>query len=356
MGTEKLENKWGRPPLDWGALDKKIRRQGLRNATTTCIAPTGTVSLIAACSSGIEPIFVAEGERSDGAGKRRIKHPALALFDELPKCFETAHQVSPSQHVRMQVAFQKFVQAAVSKTTNLHSEATEDDVRDVFLLAHKLGCKGITVYRDKSRREQVLSGERKRVRRRGRMVFGSTMKVAYNKRKLYVTLNRDEEGKDVEVFIIVGKSGEELSAISEMLGRLCSLALKFGVSQQVVYEAFIDNTDASMEVTELISEFLSNGADWVRVVAVTENLVNLLLGWGVEQKEIVKQLVGINSTLVDWHKGKRIDSLPDAIGKCLQELSGTPFIVVTACPECGGDLTYEESCKRCPSCGYSDCG
>ena len=158
----------------------------LRNATTTTVAPTGTISIIAGCSSGIEPLFavsyvrnVLDGERLVEVNpelRRRLEERGLwtaelaaelarrgrgrgldAIPEELQRIFVTAHDLSPEVHVRMQAAFQRRVHAAVSKTVNFPTEAQPEDIARVYRLAYDLGCKGVTVYRDRSQTEQVLS-------------------------------------------------------------------------------------------------------------------------------------------------------------------------------------------------------
>ncbi len=160
--SEELARERGPYPNFEGSARQKAGGAPMRNATVTTIAPTGTLSLIAGVSSGIEPIFAFEVERHVLGTVLREVHPlhrhlreAGRLLD--PEVFVTARQISPEWHVRMQAAFQKYVDNAVSKTINFPPEATVEDVRSSFLLAHELGCKGITVYRDKSRRSQVLN-------------------------------------------------------------------------------------------------------------------------------------------------------------------------------------------------------
>jgi ribonucleoside-diphosphate reductase alpha chain len=170
-----------------GFATSALARRGLaprRNATVTTIAPTGTLALIAGCSSGIEPLFaLAYVRRALEAAELREEHPLLAnalraagaaealatvramgrargiqgVPDDIGHIFATAHDVAPEAHVRMQAAFQRHVENGVSKTINLPRQATPDDVAGAFRLAFELGCKGITVYRDGSRERQVLT-------------------------------------------------------------------------------------------------------------------------------------------------------------------------------------------------------
>lgn len=175
-----------RPKLDWDKLDKDIKIYGIRNATVTVIAPTGSISIIAGCSSGIEPLFavsfmrnVLEGtrlfevnplfertakEKGFYSGKlleKIAKSGSIQNIKEIPKdirkIFMTALDIKPEWHVRMQAAFQKYVDNGISKTVNMSKNATKNDVKDIFELAHKLRCKGITVYRYGCKEQQVLS-------------------------------------------------------------------------------------------------------------------------------------------------------------------------------------------------------
>ena len=221
----------------------------MRNATVTTIAPTGTISLISACSSGVEPLFaiayekhVMDNEKAAGSAQRfyhgsprtrlLLRRPdgknqrtmviskALPRFLKMWRVFVTSHNISPEWHIRMQAAFQKHTDNAVSKTVNFPFEATKKDVETVFKLAHTLNCKGVTVYRDGSREEQVLNvgkgqkgkstaaTEAPRVTPRARpeRTVGVTERVKICCGNLYVTVNSDERGI-CEVFTSLGRNG-----------------------------------------------------------------------------------------------------------------------------------------------------
>jgi len=343
-------------------------KRGIRNATTTTIAPTGTISIIAGCSSGIEPLFaiafkrkVLDGdelievnplfkERAEKEGfhspelmKRIAERGSLAEVEGVPehikRLFVTAHDITPEWHIKMQAAFQKHTDNAVSKTVNFRHDATRDDIDEVYQLAYELGCKGVTVYRDASRDQQVLSTgatvkaieERSAglmPRARPAVTKGTTMKLKTGCGTLYVTINEDEHGI-CEVFSQMGKSGGCAASQSEAVSRLISLALRSGV----------------------------------------------------EVEPIIKQLKGIRCPAPLLGKGGLILSCPDAIGRALEnylqrkksEEMGEPipeattldkFVesplqftnVVGACPDCGGPLIHEGGCNVCKSCGYSKCG
>lgn len=348
-----------------------------RNATLTTIAPTGTISIISETSSGIEPLFALSYYRNVMDNDKLVEANALfediakkegfysrALMeniadkgsvkeiDEVPdkykKVFVTSHDIAPLWHIRMQAAFQKYTDNAVSKTVNFPNSATKDDVREVYMLAYKLGCKGVTIYRDKSREEQVLNitsndtksktaegskpssadvKEKKVVAPRPRPIVtnGTTTKVATGCGNLYITINVDDGSMPFEVFIQMGKAGGCAASQLEAIGRLVSLALRSGV----------------------------------------------------ENSKIVEQLRGIRCPSPSWEKTGRIFSCADAIARVLELRLGNGKMhhqeealekhsphtmiedklgdVVGVCPDCGAALRHEEGCVVCQSCGYSKC-
>jgi ribonucleoside-diphosphate reductase alpha chain len=334
----------------------------VRNATVTTIAPTGTLSIIAACSSGIEPLFavsyvrtVMEGTklietnpyfekeaRAAGVWTRELmekvaEEGTIAHFsefsEEMKTVFITAHDITPVDHIRMQAAFQKYTDNAVSKTVNFPNAATAKDVEEVFILAYKTGCKGVTVYRDGSREEQVLSTKKAEEKpksqaqetgkiipkKRPAIIRGGTRLMKTGCGKLYVTINEDENGRPFEVFTNMGKAGGCASSQAEAIGRLISLALRSDI----------------------------------------------------ETDEIVKQLKGISCHQPSWHEEGRILSCSDAIAKALENYTpiGTKGensngngksryndnITMGACPECGGTIQHEEGCAKCHNCGFTKC-
>src|SRR4030042_191736 len=248
--------------------DGKVK---VRNATITTIAPTGTLSIIAGCSSGIEPIFavsyvrtVMEGTKlievnpyfekiakERGFWKRELMERiadkgSIQDFDEVPedvkKLFTTAHHITPHEHIKMQAAFQRYVDNAVSKTVNFPNGATTEDVKEVYLFAYEYGCKGVTVYRDGSREQKVLSKGKKDEktesvdlrhkilpRKRPEVINGSTRLMKTGCGNLYVTINEDEEGHLFELFTSMGKAGGCAASQSEAIGRLVSLAFRSNI-------------------------------------------------------------------------------------------------------------------------------
>lgn len=350
----------------------------MRNATVTTIAPTGSISILAGCSSGIEPAFALAFQRRNildqgdellemvpafesAARRRGFDTPEIlstvtekgscrgvpGVPDEVQRVFTTSHDVSPSYHVRMQAAFQKYTDNAVSKTVNLPETATVEDVADVYGLAFKLRCKGVTVYRDKSRDTQVLnigsapgarvvSAEpeaplqplRQGPRPRPEVTTGITRRVKTGCGNLYVTINEDEFGP-VEIFTQMGKAGGCAASQAEAISRLVSLALR-------------SHTPLEAVVREL------KGISCHRVV------------WQGGDR-ILSCADAIGKTL-EWHSGQRTDTVEGAVGGP----EAVPGAVVYeddlqnhagACPNCGGPLKYESGCVACAlNCGYSECG
>ena len=327
----------------------------VRNASCTTIAPTGTLSIIAGCSSGIEPLFALSYTRNilDGAQLIEVNphfdevarkegfyseelmkqlasgvklHDIAGVPDKIKRLFITAHEISPEWHVRMQAAFQKATDNAVSKTVNFPKEATKEDIAQVYLMAYELGLKGITIYRDGSREGQVLTTgkkEREKVegagrtpRKRDKTTKGITEKVTTGCGNMYVTMNWDEEGI-CEVFSTLGKAGGCATAQLEATCRLISLALRSGV----------------------------------------------------DVSSMVRQLRGIRCPNIAWEEGKSILSCADAIASVLEKhttgYDGKPkpedYGLARSpagqcpCPDCGGLLAYQEGCFVCHSCGYTKC-
>jgi ribonucleoside-diphosphate reductase alpha chain len=323
-----------------------------RNATVTTIAPTGTLSIIAGCSSGIEPLFALSfvrrvmdndelvevnphfervarerGFYSLDLMNRIAGRGSIADVDDVPedvrKIFVTAHDVKPEWHVRMQAAFQKYTDNAVSKTVNLPRDATTADVLKVYNLAYELGCKGITIYRDGSKENQVLSFSEQEIKGSGFMTAvkerpdtleGFTTKTKTGLGQLYVTVT-EYGGQPFEVFATIGKSGRSTTAKTEAIGRLVSLALRAGVK------------------------------------------VNA----------IVDQLKGIGGEHPVFQQGGLVLSIPDAIARVLEKRYLTEeknggranrknALLGETCPECGQTVSFEEGCMTCHFCGFNKCG
>lgn len=328
----------------------------LRNATLTTVAPTGTISIIAGASSGIEPLFAIAYTRTVMEGTQMVEvnplfeqvarerglytpdlmqevaakgslHDLHGLPNDIVKIFVTAHDITPEWHVRIQAAFQKTTDNAVSKTVNFPNEATVEEVAWVYNLAYDLGCKGITIYRDGCRENQVLTTGKsyqeksqpaaqapREPRERPGEVEGVTRAMTTGCGRLYITINSDDLGA-FEVFGNMGKAGGCASSQTEALARLISLCFRSGISPA----------------------------------------------------HIVKQLKGISCHMPSWGEGGRVLSCADAFAQAVErslmprdkqlsiDFNGKSFGHAGACPECGGTLVHEEGCRKCHTCGYSQC-
>ncbi len=351
----------------------------LRNSTVTTVAPTGTISIIGGCSSGIEPLFAvayshivgdrhltfvnpqferlakARGFYSEGLTAKVAANGTLWGLSEVPadvqRVFVTAHQIAPEWHVRTQAAFQRHLDNGCSKTINMPHTASIEDVGHAYLLAYELGCMGITVFRDGSKMDQVLhlgtagkvatttdrpavpggkemteppapASERQVVKPRPRKVQGVTYRVATPLGTAFITVNINGNEEPFEVFANVGKAGSDTASVSEAVGRLISLILR---------------PPSPLTPAERL-------------------------------REVVGQLKGIGGGRHLGYGRARIRSLPDAIAQVLAEHLGLaeveeaapsqpmPESVGDLCPECGqASLIYEEGCEKCYSCGYTEC-
>jgi len=366
------------PNFDGSTL--KGRWDAMRNATVTTIAPAGTISIIAGTSSGIEPIFALAFIRHVLEGKellevnpflealskqegffseelmRKIAHSGnIQNLKEVPenirKLFVTAHDITPEDHIRMQAAFQKYTDNAVSKTVNFPHEATVDDVAKVYKLACELGCKGVTIYRDRSRMKQVLykgivstsqSKEEEEFRdverkpkAREDVIHGSTRKVRTGCGNLYVTVNEDEEGRLFEIFNQIGKAGGCAASQSEAIGRLVSLAFRSGIEPE--------------DIIRQLKGISCHTPVWYREgkVLSCSDAVAKALEWHLQEKGRGTKIESEMRISIPKHP-------PKEEGESFQRSLGLIF-QRGACPECGGPLIFEEGCVKC-FCGYSDCG
>jgi ribonucleoside-diphosphate reductase alpha chain len=371
--SEKLAEERGAFPNFPLSTYSELGNPIIRNATTTTIAPTGTISIIADSSSGIEPIFALayvknvmdkdvlvetnsffeKVAKEQGFFKSDIMdkvadHGSVSGIEEIPEevrdIFVTAHDISPEWHIKVQAAFQKYTDNAVSKTVNFSNSATIEDIRKVYSMAYDLGCKGVTVYRDGSRSEQVLetkatakensevstvTSDQLKIHPRIRkdVTWGATRKMTTGCGALYVTINEDHDGL-FEVFAVMGKSGGCSASQTEAMSRLITLSLRSGIAKD----------------------------------------------------EIIKQLKGIRCPNQAWEAGGRIYSCSDAVAKAMERYSGLVTVddqsdpssgkgdvaevdgkgydkvMVGVCPECHAPLEFESGCSVCRSCGFSRCG
>ncbi len=409
----------------------------LRNCNVTTVAPTGTISIIAGCSSGIEPLFAVafmrnqagvlmpdvnedfvatarqEGWYSDDL-MRRIAESGRIDFPEVPerwqRVFVTANHIKPEWHIRMQAAFQEYNDSAISKTCNFANDATVEYVEEIYRLAYKLGCKGVTVYRDGSRDAQVLStgstakkvkervqvggtggtggtggsdaetgstadlhGElaelrlenerlrktmieleaenlqRRQKRSRPELLRGTTRRLETPLGTLYVTVTEDDRGQPFEVFMSLGKAGGALMADVEALGRLISLALRSGIPMKEIYRQL-------------------RGISSDRVIGLGPNKVLSVpdaVGIAIERWMLEKQ--GIQQELLPGAAGPvasaPVEEVAPVVARGGQGSGGEQMMfggmqetLSGACPDCGSQLEYAEGCVKCHVCGYSECG
>ncbi len=350
----------------------------IRNATTTTIAPTGTISIIAGCSSGIEPVFalaykrtnILDGEEffeinpvfeqtlkeiglyRDDIIERVAEEGSIQKIGEIPeeirRVFKCALDIAPEWHVRMQATFQKYTDNAVSKTINLPNHATRSDVEKAFLLAYELKCKGITVYRDGSREEQVLktkkTEEKKKEakvrppakfiepRPRPRVTKGVTIETKTGCGSLYVTINEDEYGI-AEVFVQLGKSGGCAASQTEAIGRLLSVALRSWVDPQALIRQLKGIRCPSVGFDN--GEIITSCADGVAKV-----LEKHLKG---EYRKIRLDVKGVKP-------------LTEFTEESEEEREPRTKLIGGVCPECGNVLEYGEGCMTCRMCGFTRCG
>ncbi|HLS47008.1 MAG TPA: response regulator SirA, partial [Gemmatimonadales bacterium] len=406
----------------------------LRNCNVTTVAPTGTISIIAGCSSGIEPLFAVafmrnqagvlmpdvnddfvaiarkEGWYSD-ALMQKIAEAGHINFDEVPakwqRAFVTANHIKPEWHIRMQAGFQEYNDSAISKTCNFAQDATEEYVEEIYRLAYKLDCKGVTVYRDGSRDMQVLS-------------TGSTAKKVHEQA---TSSGKAEARGDLAGSVVAG--GEALRAAeADLRGELAEAQAELSRLRKLVHELEAENLNRRQKrsrpemlrgttrrvetplgtlyvnITEddkgqPFEVFMSLGKAGGALMADVEaigRLISLSLRSGIPMKEIHRQLRGISSDRVIGLGANKILSVPDAVGIAIErwmnekqgiqqdllqttgEHQATPVAqTVTqgneqmifggmqqtlsgACPDCGSQLEYAEGCVKCHVCGFSECG
>jgi len=356
----------------------------LRNATVTTIAPTGTISLIAGpCSSGIEPIFAISyyrahcldnekmvetdpvflevakerGFYSEELMKKIAEKGSVKDFKEIPedirRVFVSSHDITPEWHIKMQAAFQRYTDNAVSKTVNFSNSATEEDVRNVYMDAFKSGCKGVTIYRDGSREEQVLNIARQEAkpkpvkigpRPRPEVVVGTTTKVATGCGNLYVTINSDEHNKPFEVFTQMGKAGGCAASQLEAVGRLLSLAFRSGIDIKSIIDQLHGIRCPSPSWEKGVRIF--SCADAIARV-IERRLID-----AVSSPEDAEDKIEVTEEIKIVVGDSVVETEPDPVASSGKRTSAN---IVGVCPDCGGALRHEEGCFKCHSCGFSKC-
>ncbi|GAP62882.1 ribonucleoside-diphosphate reductase alpha chain [Ardenticatena maritima] len=401
---EPYTHDWGRPAVEWERVVEGIKRHGIRNAAQTTIAPTGTLSTVSGVEGyGCEPVFalsyvrhVSDGDKTldlyyfsplfeqalthegvDEETRTRIKE-AVALTgscqnvegvpEALRHVFVVASDITPEEHVRMQAALQRFVDNSISKTINFPETATVEDVAKAYFLAWELGCKGITVYVTGSREKVVLETKKTLLEKKGekasdalkqsvpvyqaaeqqtaqrkarpRSLTGTTYFIHTPLGKAYVTVNRDEEGQPFEVFANVGKAGSDIAAVSEAIGRLISLILRLPspMSPEKRLEEVIDQLSG-------IGGGRPMGFGANRVLSLPDALARVL------KEDLQKHGAPVHET--GNGNGSHAPTPPPSAE---QPDLFRGVLNADICPDCGhASLVNEEGCRKCYSCGYSEC-
>jgi len=407
--SEELGKIRGNFPAFEGSLWDMQGKKYMRNATTTTIAPTGTLSIIANATSGIEPIFALvytktvmdndelvevnkffkkalheAGIYSEELVKKVAKNGgSIQDMDEIParirKIFVTAGDISPEWHVKMQAAFQKYTDNAISKTINFPNSATVEDIEKSYMLSYKLDCKGITVYRDGSRTVQVLTtgtaedkkkegevsvisgpttvvatGIKITPRERPDVIHGSTYRIKTAYGKLFITINDDEKGQPFEIFSHLGKAGGFFAAKAEAICRLMSLSLRSGVDPEEIISqlkgirgptpTWSDEGKMILSLPDAIAQILEKH--------INKAQINLNLDFK-DKPSIAAEGDGIEAAMsstqiaANGFSSQEVEAKPK---RSLADVGEAP-----ACPECSAMLELSEGCLKCNSCGYSKC-
>ncbi len=359
-----------------GSVYDRPGAKPIRNATTTTIAPTGTISIIASCSSGIEPVFALAYRRNVLDGKGLVEFhplfreigeregfltdevrtlvvcsPTIGVIDAIPepvrRVFRTAHDIAVDWHIRIQAAFQRHTDNAVSKTVNFPGEANVEDVARAYHLAFHSGLKGITIYRDGSREHQVLTvgpsaggdgGGHPHIKPRPRpaLTTGTTEKLQTGCGNLYVTVNRDSEGL-CEVFCQMGRSGGCTSSQSEAISRLISLALRSGVN--------LDEIVSQLKGIRCPSPIWQNGRLILSCSDAMATALSRYLGNDAAEDDQMTEIPV-------YSKSEDLSGLK----RTLNGKSGVRGEMAGVCPDCGGVMESAEGCLVCRVCGFSKCG
>ncbi len=373
------------------SIRKKMKRYGIRNSMVLQQAPTGSTSLMAGVSSGIEPVYEFEFIRRDRLGEHILRHPLYEAWlqeyktthgkdpekADRPEYFVSANDLSPEDHVKVQAAIQAYVDASISKTVNAPKTHTVEDVKRLYTLAYDLGCKGIAYMREGSRegvltrKEEVKKEEVKQVvapmmsaevKPRPAVVHGSTYQVETPMGQAYITINTNGGEQPLEMFVNVGKAGSDVTAMAEAMGRLISLVLR------------VSSPISPMERAHRVASELI-GIGGARSLGFGENRVRSLPDavakvidrhFGFFAKHRVDAPIAA-APVANGHAAAPVVNTgsaptvepaekPMTLPATQMFLTERRMVTVDLCPSCGeGSLVFEESCKKCYSCGYSEC-
>ena len=406
-----------------------------RNSTITTIAPTGSISIIANASSGIEPLFALayqhivkdkhlertlnfinpefekvmklRGIWTEDIRKKVVQNGVVGNINEVPEdirnLFRTAHEIDYNWHIKMQHTFQKYTENAVSKTINMRNEVTKEDIKNAYLMAWELGLNGITVFRDGCKETQVLNlgingkavknkglkQETGPILQRPFIVQGATYRLITPVGTAFITINQDEDGEPLEVFINVGKAGSDVTAMAEALGRMISTALRF--------KSYLSPKEKAREIANQLSGIggrRSVGFGPKKILSLPDAVAAALsihFGFkinGFDTKIIDTQKIDHPSESLIFSDGERVEKNDELekVGTSLDEAGAVMLalnsglkpeaqlriddhtmasdssnavptkIVADICPSCGANsLVTEEGCSKCLSCGYSEC-
>lgn len=365
-------------------LQKKIEKQGIRNAVLLTIAPTGTTSLVSGVSSGVEPVYEFAFKRKWRGGEDMVYHP---LFDswrlahpeqERAEYFVSANDLTPLEHARVQAVAQKYIDSSISKTVNAPNAHTVDDVKTLYMLAYDMGLKGITYMRDGSRQGVLERVDEKKkeepqvqapvvgpVLPRPMMVEGVTYQTKTPVGEAFITINHNERKEPFEVFITIGKSGSDIAAMAEALGRMISLNLRLHngsnprerIRQIIAQLSGIGGArsvgfgkERVRSLPDALSKVLAKHYDF----SVNGHVVDgakTLQGNGA-----VTNGTGVTNVAVDIPQEGETETVMMQQLAISNEASMPATSLFDICPECGtGSFAYEEGCKKCYSCGYAEC-
>ncbi|MBN2015875.1 adenosylcobalamin-dependent ribonucleoside-diphosphate reductase [Candidatus Dojkabacteria bacterium] len=404
--SQHLAKKRGNFPEFKGSVWDKIGIKNMRNSRCTTIAPTGTISIVANCNPGIEPLFALVFKRMNSLGgeeqtvvenlfERVARQRGFYSNDlmnslsegkklsenknipeDVLEIFKTSHEIDPGIHVLIQAAFQKHCDSGVSKTINLQKSATVDNVKRIYQQAYESGCKGITIFREGCKDEaqkagltKTVAGEEKVLeepRPRPITTRGVTTQVKTDQGSLYVTINEDSKGIS-EVFLNIGKSGGYSSGYCEAIGRLVSVSLRAGLS----LESIIDQLKGIRTSAPTLNKgmFVYSVPD--AIAKVLENYKKEREGkismFKENQKLEVKSEKDISENQTNHVSDSKVvtsnthDAPTKETAKAEDDhashyVKENHYDMLPECPDCGGDLQYAEGCMMCQSCGYSKCG
>lgn len=341
-------------------IQSAIAQHGIRNAVLQTQAPTGTISILAGVSSGIEPVFDFSFKRKDRLGEHIVYHPLYKEYkkahpeEEMPDYFVSSMELTPLEHVRMQAGVQKYTDASISKTVNAPEGHTRQDVTELYIKAYELGCKGVTYFRENSRDVAVLESLNKKDKKaavpatpvqseqrhikpkaRPEVMSGKTYKISTSYGKLFVTVNNDPDGASFEVFATIGKAGGFFAAKSEAICRLVSLALRSGIDAEEIIK----------QLKGIRGPMPSLGAGGVKILSLPDAIAQVL----------ERHIYGGQAQL-NLNAKPAAATASQTVKLKLLKSSMADHGFAPECPECGGVMEMAEGCQLCRGCGFSKCG